>query len=158
MALRKRFLPIAIAVIAVLAAVIALVINQDTINAHMYPRDALHETSNLAVRGTVTSIEQNHKTQGMVISSYHIFRLYIQLNITEVVWTNESYLVSSTDNDRVLGGNRISVGYYNSDNSQLVIGREIECKGFYFGATDSPYSFVLTVAPSVGESYLKPQI
>jgi hypothetical protein len=158
MVLRRRFLLIAIAALAVSALVLGLVINQELISKHMYPEDALHETANLSVRGVVTTIEQNHKTQGMIISSYHIFRLYIQLNITEVVWTNEGYLVSSTDNNTVLGSNRISVGYDSLDNPQLITGQEIECKGFYFGATDSPYSFILTVAPSVNESYLKPQI
>ena len=154
--MRRRFLLIAVAIIAVFAVVMAFVINQETINAHMYPQDALHETSNLGVRGMVTSIEQNHKTQGMIISSYHIFRFYIRLNITEVVWTSEDWLISPTDNDTVLGSNSISVGYDTLDNPQLAIGQEIDCKGFYFGATDSPYSFVLTVAPSVSESYLKP--
>jgi hypothetical protein len=156
--LRKRYLLITVAVIAVLAVVLAFVVNQWLVSQHMYPQDAINESSNLAVRGIVTSIEQNHMTAGMEISSYHIFRLYIQLNITEVVWINkDSPDVSSTDNNTVLGSNRISVGYDNLDNPQLIIGQEIECKGFYFGATDSTYSFKITVSPSISESYLKLQ-
>jgi hypothetical protein len=151
LALRKRLLLVIIAIITIFATVIAF-----EINAHMYLQVALHESSNLSVRGTITSIEHNYKTQGMVINSYHVFRLFIQLNINEVVWTNESYLVSG--NDTVFGSKSINVGYDNLDSPQLVLGQEVECKGFYFGATDSPYSFVLTVAPSVRESYLKPQI
>jgi hypothetical protein len=95
----------------------------------------------------------------MVISNYHIFRFYIQLNITKILWTNEEdYLISSTEDNTVFGSNSISVGYDNSDNPQVVLGQEVECKGFYLGATDSSYSFVLSVAPSVSESYLRPQI
>jgi hypothetical protein len=154
--LKIRLLLIAVAIIAVLAVVITFVVNRDMISNHMYPKDALRENSNLSVRGRITSIEQNHKTQGMVIGSYHIFRFFIQLNITQVVWTNESYLVS--DNNTVFGSNSISIGYDNLDSSQFMIGQEVECKGFYFGATDSPYSFILTIAPSVSESYLKIQL
>ena len=158
--MRKRFLLITVAAIAVSILFLAFVINQELFSNHMYPQDALHETSNLSIKGIVTSIEQNHKTQGMVIDSYHIFRFYFQLNITEIVWVSEDYhyLVSSTDNNTVFGNHIISAGYDNLDNPQLIIGQEIECKGFIFGATDSPYSFVLTVAPSVSESYLKPLI
>jgi hypothetical protein len=42
------------------------------------------------------------------------------------------------------------------DDTQLVVGQEIECKGFYLGVTDTAYSFVLTVAPSINGSYLCP--
>ncbi len=156
--MRKRFLLVAIAAILLSAVVLAIVINQEVYAKHMYPQDALYETSNLLVRGIVTSIEQNHVTRGMVISNYHIFRFYIQLNLTEVEWTNEDYLISSNDDDTIFGSNSISVGYDNLDNPQLAIGQEIECKGFYLGVTDTSFSFVLTVAPSVSESYLKPQI
>ena len=129
----------------------------DVINQHMYPQDALHETSNLCVRGIVTSIEQNHKSQGMIIISYHIFRFYIHLNITEIVWVEEDYagLISPDDNNTVMGWNSIGVGYDNLDDPQLVIGQAVECKGHYMPATDSPWSFMLTVAPSINGSYLE---
>ncbi len=120
----------------------------------MYPQDALHENANLSVMGIVASVEQNHKTQGMLINSYHIFRFFIQLNITEVRWTIEDYLNSSVGGKQIFGSNSISVGYDGLENLQLATGQEIECKGFYFGATDSPSSFVLTVAPTVSDSHL----
>ncbi|MEM3378807.1 MAG: hypothetical protein QW674_07690 [Candidatus Bathyarchaeia archaeon] len=41
---------------------------------------------------------------------------------------------------------------------ELVVGQEIECKGFYLGVTDTAYFFVLTVAPSINGSYLKPRV
>jgi hypothetical protein len=114
----------------------------------MYPQDAIHESSNLAVRGLVTSIEENHKSSGMVIGSYHMFRFYIQLNITQVVWIKENSSFSHV-------GDTISIGYDNLDNPQLSIGQAVECKGYYEPRTDSPYSFKITVSPSISESYLK---
>ena len=156
--MRRRLLLIAVAIIAVSATVVIIAVNQDLTISHMYPEDALHEASNLSLRGIVSSIEQNHKTQGMIIGSYHIFRFFIQVNITEVVWTSEGFLVSSDDNDTVLGSKSINVGYASLEDPQLALGEKIECKGFYFGATDSPYSYVLTIAPSVNGSYLNPDI
>ncbi|MGB9841265.1 MAG: hypothetical protein ACPLKZ_00915 [Candidatus Bathyarchaeales archaeon] len=44
------------------------------------------------------------------------------------------------------------------DEPELALGQEIECKGFYLGVTDTSYSFVLTVAPSINGSYLKPRV
>jgi hypothetical protein len=152
--MRKRILVITVVAIASLALVLAFVANQALVNSHMYPQDALHENANLSVMGIVTSVEQNHKTQGMLINSYHMFRLFIRLNITEVRWTSEDYLNSSVGGEQIFGSNSISVGYDGLKNLQLAIGQEIECKGFYFGATDSPYSFILTVAPTVSDSHL----
>ena len=156
--MRKRFLVITVAVIAVSAVVLALVINQELISKHMYPYDAIHEDSNLSVRGIATSIEENHKSQGMTIDSYHIFRLYIQLNITEIVWTKHDLagMIFSTDNDTINGWDIIGIGYDYPDNPQLFIGQTIECKGYYLSVTDTPYSFKITVAPSINGSYLKP--
>ena len=148
---RKGFLLITIAIIAVLAVGLGLVINQELISQHMYPRDTIHENSNLCIRGVVTSIEENHKSQGLAINSYHIFRFYIQLNITEIVWISED---SAAIKDR----NSIGIGYDNLDNPQLSIGQIVECKGYYRPVTDSPYSFKITVAPSISESYLESQV
>ena len=154
----RKGLLIAIAILASALIVLSFLINQELIVNHTYPQDTINESSNLTVRGIVTSILQNHRTQGMVLSNYHIFRWYFQLNITEAVWTSEEYLNSSIGGDTVFGSNTIGVGYDYSDNPQLKIGQEIECKGFYLGVTDTSFSFVLTVSPSVSESYLKSQI
>ena len=153
----KKGLLIAIAIFALALLALAFLINQELFVNHMYPQDTISESSNLTVRGKVTSIQQNHRTQGMALSNYHLFRWYFQLNITEAVWTSEEYLNSSIGDDTVFGSNTIGVGYDYSDNPQLEIGQEIECKGFYLGVTDTSFSFVLTVSPSVSESYLKSQ-
>lgn len=156
--MRRRFLVATIAVVAVLTIFGAFVINQELVSRHMYPRDALHEDSNLTIRGIITSIEENYKAWGW---DYHIYRFYIQLNITEIVWINEDlagWIEYSTDNNTINGWNSIGVGYDNLDNPQLVTGQIVECKGHYISVTDLPGSFKITVAPSVKDSYLKLQI
>lgn len=155
---RKWSLVIAVAVIAV-SIVLALVINEQLINKHMYPQDSIQENSNLSVRGVITSIEENHRSQGMLIYDYHIFRFYIQLNITEIVWITEDLAHSidfSTENNTINDRNSISIGYDNSDKPQLSIGQTVECRGYYLPATDTPYSFKITVAPTISESYFEP--
>jgi len=144
---------ITVAAIAVLAVVLAFAVNQWSVSQHMYPQDAINESSNIAVRGIVTSVEENHKSLGMAVGSYHIFRFYIQLNITQVVWMDENSPDVSVSVVNV--GDTISVGYDNLDNPQFSLGQNVECKGYYFGATDSIYSFIITVSPSISESYLE---
>jgi hypothetical protein len=143
----KWYLAIAVAVIAVSVVVLALINNQDTMSKHMYPQDAIHGNSNLHVRGVVTSIEENYKSDGMI--DYHIFRFYIRLNITEVVWISEDM--------GTFKGTTIGIGYDNLDNPQLSIGQIVECKGYFMLAMGSPYVGKITVAPSISESYLEPQ-
>ena len=154
MALRRRVLIVAIAIIAMLAFATAYFLNYE-LSRHMYPKDALHEVSNLTVKGIATSIEQNHISHGLGIGSYHIFRYFIQLNITEVIWTSEDYLNSSVGGDTVFGSNILGVGYDFSDNPHIAVGEEVECTGFFLGLTDSPYSFILTVSPAISKSFLK---
>ena len=118
----------------------------------------IHEDSNLTIKGVVTSIEENHKSEGYVAGSYHTFRFYIQLNITEVIWVADDhaeYIHISTDNNTVMGWDTIYVGYDNLDNPQLVIGQAVECKGYYEPRTDSEWSFKISVSPSISESYLE---
>jgi len=158
---RRWYLVTAVAVIAVSAVVLALVINQELIGEHMYPQDAIHENSNVSVRGIVTSIEQNYKSYGFGIDCYHIFRFYIRLNITEIVWISEDFADSSlfsTESDTIHGSNIIVIGYDNLDDPQLSIGQIVECKGYYLPLTDSPYSFMITVAPSISDSYFEPRV
>ncbi len=156
--MRKNFLIITIAIIAVLTIVLASAINQELVSKHMYPQDAIHEDSNLTVRGIVTSIEENYKAYGW---DYHIYRFYIRLNITEIVWIKEdlaSWIEYSTENNTINDGNSIGVGYDNLDNPNLFIGQTVECKGHYISVTDLPGSFKINVAPSINESYLQPMI
>ncbi len=168
---RKRFLVIAVvAIIAVLVVVSAFVINQALIeaqiNTHKYPQDAIQKDSNLSVKGIVTSIEENHESQGFMVGNYHIFRFYIQLNITEIVWFGgdmEYYLSEnvsdsnrfSVENKMLNGFNAVGIGYDNLDDLNLQIGQVVECKGYYVAHTDTPYSFIITVSPIISESYLK---
>ena len=156
--MKRKSLTIAVVIITVLTIAMAFVINQELVAKHMYPQDALREDSNLIIRGKVTSIKNNYVTRGMLVTDFHIWRLYIQLNVTDVVWTSEDYLKPTVDDDIMFGGNSVGVGYDYSDSPQLAIGQEIECKGFYLGVTDTSFSFILTVAPSVSGSYLKPQV
>jgi hypothetical protein len=161
--MRKRFLIIAVALIAVLAAVLAVSIhlmNQAENSSHMYPQSSFNESSNLSVKGVVTSIEENHKSEGYMVGSYHTFRLYIRLNITEVMWVaydHAEYIHISTENNTVMGWDTICIGYDNLDNPQLVLGQAVECKGYYEPRTDFEWSFIITVSPSISESYLKQQ-
>ena len=145
---------IIIAATAALTVTVPFVVNQDVVSRHMYPQDAFHEDSNLAVRGVVTSIERNYKAWGW---DYHIYRFYFQLNITEVVWVSDDFW-GSAENGTVYGESKIGIGYDNPDSPQLSVGQTVECKGAYVGVTDLPYSFKLTVSPSINGSYLKPQI
>ena len=48
--MKKRFLIITVAVIAVLAIITILVVNQGAIDGHMYPQDAINEDSNLLIQ------------------------------------------------------------------------------------------------------------
>lgn len=156
--MRKQSLIILVAIVVGLVVAGAFFLNQELVVKHMYPQDALHRDANLAVRGIVASVEQNHVTRGLVATNYHIWRFFVRLNITEVLWTSEEYLNSSVGGCVVFGSNIICVGYDYLDEPELALGQEIECKGFYLGVTDTSYSFVLTVAPSINGSYLKPRV
>ena len=150
--MRKQFLIIAFAAIAVLAIVMAFAINHEIVTKHTYPQDAFHEDSNLAVRGIIISIEQNYKAWGW---DYHIYHYYIQLNITEIVWVSNDFS-GPVENGTVYERSTIGIGYDNPDNPQVKIGQIVECKGCYVGVTDLPSSFKITVSPSINGSYLKP--
>lgn len=141
---------------AVSAVIIAFIVNQE-LNSHFYPQSNFVENSNLVVKGVVNSIEKNHKSQGMVVGSYHMFRFYIQLKITKVVWVGDDYaeyIHVSSENNTVMGWDTIPIGYDSLDNPQLAVGQAVECKGYYEPTTDSEWSFVLTVSPSINGSYL----
>ena len=130
------------------------------IYSHMYPQDAVHDNSNLAVRGIVTAVETNRKSDGLGFNSYHIFRFYIHLKITEIVWAEDwltEYNAVSYANDTVNGWSSVVIGYDNLDNPRLAVGQNVECRGYYVPVTDIPYSFKITVAQSINGSYLKPQ-
>jgi len=148
---RRWYLVLAVAVVAVSVVILAFVVNYELVTEHMYPQDAIYENSNVTVRGIVTSIEQSHKSQGLV--GYHVFRFYINLNITEVVWVGEHGAGALSD----ASGNVVSIGYDNMDNPQFSVGQVVECRGFYLSLLESPYSLKLTVAPSVSGSYLEVQ-
>ena len=156
MALRRRVLLVAIATVAMLAVASAFALDYE-LSRHMYPQDALHQPSNLDLKGVVHSVEERYISHGFAPNSYHIFRWFITLNITEILWAGEDYLNSSIVGDTFYWNTKISVGYDYLDKPQISIGQEIECRGFYLGVTDLPYSSILTVAPSVNGCYLKPQ-
>lgn len=152
---RRWYLVIAVAVIAVSAVVLAFVLNQKSVSEHMYPQDTIYENSNVTVQGVVVSVEQNHKSLGLGSDSYHIFRFYIRLNITEVVWIDAQVAGSSVFSDGC--GNIVGIGYDNLDDPQFSVEQAVACRGFYLPLLDSPYSSMITVAPSVSGSYLELQ-
>lgn len=124
----------------------------------MYPQDAFKESSNLSIQGVITSIEKNYKIDGFMQGSYHIFQSYIRLNITGIMWIDDNlsdWVTITYDNNTLDGWDTISIGYDNLDNPQLLVGQNIECKGYYVPLTDSPYSFQITISPNIAESYLK---
>jgi hypothetical protein len=122
----------------------------------MYPQDAIYENSNVTVQGVVVSVEPNHKSLGLGSDSYHIFRSYIRLNITKVVWIDAQVAGSSVFSDG--DGNIVGIGYDNSDDSQFSVGQAVECRGYYRSLLDSPFSSMITVAPSVSGSYTELQV
>jgi len=158
MALRRSLLLIAIAIIAVFVVLVAFSINQDFLVRFVYPPYNLNEDSNLTVKGTVTSIEEDYMSRGMVYSNYHIFRYFINLNITEVVWTSEDWLNALIVGDTAFRENSISVGYDYPDSPNVAVGQQVECSGFFLGATDLCYSFILAVSPDISKSFLTPDV
>jgi len=158
--LRKRKWFILITAV-VLAVVLSLVAFQLLVDSHMYPQDAIQDTSNLSVSGEIISIEDNYRVDGFWDGSYHIFRSYIRLNITDIEWVDNNladWVVISYENNTVNGWNTIGIGYDNSDNPQFAVGQAIECKGYYVPHTDTPYSYIITISPNINESYLKTQL
>jgi len=144
----------------VLAVVLPLASFQLLISSHMYPQDAIQAISNLSVEGTITSIENNHRIDGLMAGSYHIFQSYIRLNITGVLWIDDDladWVTVDYENNTVNGWETIGIGYDNLDNIQLAVGQTVECKGYYVAHTDTPYSYIITVSPSISESYLEKQ-
>lgn len=153
---RRWYLVMAVAVIVVSAVVLAFVLNQESVSEHMYPQDAIYENSNVTVQGVVVSAEQNHKSLGLGSDSYHIFRFYIKLNITEVVWVDVQVAGSSVFSDE--HGNIVGIGYDNLDDPQFSVGQAVECRGYYRSLLESPFSSMITVAPTVSGSYLEVQV
>jgi hypothetical protein len=133
------------------SVVLAFAVHQELVGEHMYPQDAIYENSNVTVRGVVNSIEQNFKSYGL--EPYHIFRFYIRLNITEVVWVGEHGASALSD----ASGNVVGIGYDYLDDPQFSVGQVVECRGFYLPLLDSPYSSMITVAPSISGSYIELQ-
>ncbi len=150
--LGKRRWYLVLAVVTVSVVIVAAVVNHELVAEHMYPEDAIYEDSNVTLRGIVTSFERNYKSQGYM--DYHIFRFFIVLNITEVVWVG-GYGAGSVFSD----GSRtvIGVGYDYLDDPQFSVGQVVECRGFYLPILESPHSYMITVAPSVSGSYVELQ-
>jgi hypothetical protein len=149
---RMWYLVLAVAMVVVFVVVLVRVVDYELVGEHMYPEDAIYENSNVTVRGIVTSVERNYRSQGYM--DYHIFRFFIVLNITEVVWVG-GYGAKSVFSD----GSRtvVGIGYDYLDDPQFSVGQVVECRGFYLPILESPYSYMMTVAPSVNGSYVELQ-
>jgi hypothetical protein len=81
----KRQFWIIITMLVGLVVAGAFFLNHELVVKYMYPHDALYRDANLAVRGMVSSVERNYVTRGLVASNYHIYRVFIRLNMTEVL-------------------------------------------------------------------------
>ena len=152
---RERWLLLLVAIIVLVVALFS--VYQLLITSHTYPQDSFEAESNVALKGVVTSIEENYKADGFAVNSYHIYRFLIRINITEITWTEENiedWGISVADGT-LNGWNITSIGYDNPDEPNLQIGQTIECKGHYVAVTDMPSSFKITVSPSINESYLR---
>jgi hypothetical protein len=155
---KRKWLILVIATI--LAVVLSLAAFQLLVNSHMYPQDAIEDSSNLSIKGMIISIEYNYRRDGLMAGSYHIFQSYIRVNLTGVVWVDGNlidWITVDYSNNTVNGWHTIGIGCDNLDNPQLAVGQTVECKGYYVPNTDTPYSFIITVSPSISESYLKTQ-
>jgi hypothetical protein len=158
MLVKKKWLILPGVILAVI--VIPLGLLQFFFYGHMYPQDALHTESNLAIKGVIASIEENKVSQGMTPNSYHIYRYYLSVNITEITWADkfisETYGFSYENKTlNSFSGNMTYIGFDGFEAPNFTVGQEIECKGYYVPVTDSPYSFKLSIAPSITGSYLK---
>jgi len=162
---RKQRLIITVVLVVVVFGV-ALTWRQESLAAHKYPRQAVYEDSNLLVRGVVLSIEKNYVCYGLGFqgwfgySSYHSFRYYILLNITEVVWSSAdlSEISGSLWSNTFREGGIIGIGYDSEyDLLEVDVGQTVECKDYYFPITDTPCSHIITVMPTVTDSFLKPR-
>ena len=155
---KRKWLILVTAII--LAIVLPLATFQLLVNSHMYPQDAIQDNSNLSVEGVIISVERNYRIDGFMAGSYHIFQSYIRLNITDIIWVDNDltdWITIDYENYTVNGWSTISIGYDNLDSPQLTVGQTIECKGYYVPHTDTPYSYIITVSPSISESYFKLQ-
>ena len=156
---KKRLL--LVSVVVLLAVVITLAAFQvPRFMEGVYPQvDIRSDDSNLSIREVVNSIEENHRSEGW--AAYHIFRYYIQVNISETIWAgdNLAHWINGTFPDSPLSvGHIVEVGDDYPNKPQITVGQMIECKGFYLAVTESPQSSRLTIAPAISGSYLKPQI
>ena len=146
--------------VIVLAVVLPLAGFQLLVSSHMYPQDAIQAGSNLSVEGVIISIENNYRMDGFGPGVYHIFHSYIRLNLTDIIWVDNDltdWITIDYENYTVNGWRTISIGYDNLNSPQLAVGQTIECKGYYVPHTDTPYSYIITVSPSISESYLSTQ-
>lgn len=58
----------------ILAVVLPLAGFQLLVSSHMYPQDAIQDSSNLSVKGVIISVERNYRIDGFMAGSYHIFQ------------------------------------------------------------------------------------
>jgi hypothetical protein len=141
-------------VVALLAIVLTLAVSM-----FIYPQvDIRPDNSNLSINGVVNSVQENYKAEGW--STYHVYRYYLKVNISEVVWVGDdlSNWASNGGKEVISVGKIVEIGYDYPDKPLIAVGQIIECKGDYTTITELPESLKLTISPAISESYLKPQI
>jgi hypothetical protein len=124
--------------------------------ASRYPEvDIEPDDSNLAIRGLVLSVEENHRSEGW--AAYHVYRYYFSVNVSEVLWADSDmadYINGTYGESPLSVGHIVYVGY-DADQASFAAGQTIECKGFYLAVTEHPQSSKLTIAPAITGSYLR---
>jgi hypothetical protein len=110
-------------------------------------------TVNLTVKATVSEIRYNHEVNTGY--SYHIFRAYLCINVTKLMWEGESK--SNETSAAWYWQNRtVVVGYDKINPPQLATGQQIEVNGYLCCLVeDSLYSGMLIVTPNMDEGYIR---
>jgi hypothetical protein len=124
----------------------------------LHPQTPINQDdSNLLIKGEVASVSENHRSEGM--GSYHIYRYFISVNISEVVWAGDDLesWINDYGKEFISVGKTVGIGYDDIEEAQLFIGQTLEIKGHYEPRTDSPQSLIITVASAINGSYLKTQ-
>jgi hypothetical protein len=149
--LRKAIYVILAVVVALSALLITIRATTNLIREQWLEHFQYSSTPNLTLRGVVTGIALNYEVNSGY--SYHIFPAYITFNVTEFVWSSETW--PTTDYWQQQGS--VAIYFEKSGVLKLDVGQQIEVSGFVIPwMEDSLYSGKFVVAPQIEGSYVNP--
>ena len=120
---------------------------------YSYPARLFGDSPNVVLRGTVTSFALNYEVNTGY--SYIVLPAYVTFYVTEIVWSNSTYLGAINYED--LNHKELVLYYEKTAVPELSVGQQFEFKGMYCRwVEDSWYSYKLVVSPDINGSYLKP--